>query len=165
MNAGTHGDVDATNEHRIARRAERMRGGRTTAESGRGQRCRRTAVLAASPRALHRSRTLVAAWLTAWEREELVPAATVIVDALVENVLAHTDSLPTVTAEIDGATVTIAVHDTARAPAVRREPPGADRIRVSGLAVVAAISRIWGSTPTATGKAVWAVLGPECRLV
>lgn len=130
----------------------------------REQRCHRTAVLAASPRASHRSRTLVAAWLTEWEREELVPAATVIVDALVENVLTHTDSAPTVTAEIDGTAVTIAVHDTARAPAMRREPAGAPHIRVSGLAVVAAVCRVWGTTPTATGKAVWAVLGPECDL-
>lgn len=35
---------------------------------------------------------------------------------------------------------------------------------VSGLAIVAALSRSWGSTPTANGKTVWAVLGSENRL-
>ncbi len=37
-------------------------------------------------------------------------------------------------------------------------------IDVSGLAIVDALSRAWGSTPTASGKTVWAIIGPENQL-
>ncbi|OBJ71977.1 sulfate transporter [Mycobacterium sp. 1274756.6] len=123
---------------------------------------RRTkATLPASTVALHRSRALVAEWLTGWAQEDLVPAAKIVVDVLVENVLAHTDSRPVVVAESDGETVTIAVQDHAVAPAVRREPPAGTKQCISGLGVVAALSRAWGSTPTGSGKTVWAVIGPD----
>jgi hypothetical protein len=65
--------------------------------------------------------------------------------------------------ETDGATATIAVSDESTAPAVRRLPP-ANGIDVSGLAIVEALSRAWGSTPTSSGKTVWAVIGPENQL-
>ncbi|CNJ97610.1 stas domain-containing protein [Mycobacterium tuberculosis] len=35
---------------------------------------------------------------------------------------------------------------------------------MSGLAIVDALSREWGSTPTSSGKTVWAVIGPENQL-
>lgn len=40
-------------------------------------------------------------------------------------------------------------------------PKGID---VSGLAIVAALSRAWGSSPTSSGKTVWAIIGPENQL-
>ena len=40
----------------------------------------------------------------------------------------------------------------------------AEGIDVSGLAIVSALSRAWGSTPTSSGKTVWAVIGPENQL-
>ncbi len=60
-----------------------------------------------------------------------------------------------------GETLTIAVEDNSHTPATRREHPGRGGDTVSGLAVVAALSRTWGSTPTSTGKTVRAVLDPE----
>jgi hypothetical protein len=65
--------------------------------------------------------------------------------------------------ETDGATATIAVSDDSTTPALRLPSPG-EGIDVSGLAIVDALSRAWGSTPTATGKTVWAVIGPENQL-
>ena len=37
-------------------------------------------------------------------------------------------------------------------------------IDTSGLAIVSALSRAWGSTPTSSGKTVWAVIGSENQL-
>lgn len=113
---------------------------------------------------LHRARRLVAEWLSEWSHHELIPAAKVIVDVLVENALRHTDSAPMVRLECTAQTVTIAVSDGSPTPAVRHEIPTEGTSRVSGLAVVAALSRTWGSTPTSDGKTVWVVLGPENQL-
>jgi anti-anti-sigma regulatory factor len=106
-----------------------------------------------------RSRQLVTEWLTAWAKPEFIPVAKMIVTVFVENVLAHTEGAPAVRAETDGCTVTVAVHDSSTMLAGRREESSVDR--VSGLAIVAAMSRKWGNSPTSTGKTVWAVLGPE----
>jgi hypothetical protein len=65
--------------------------------------------------------------------------------------------------ETDGATATIAVSDASGAPAARLDSP-TKGIDVSGLAIVEALSRAWGSTPTSSGKTVWAVIGPENQL-
>lgn len=113
---------------------------------------------------LRRARELVAQWLAGWSQHELIPAAKVIVDVLVENVLRHTDSAPVIRVECASQTVTVAVEDTSSAPAVRHEDATEGTSRVSGLAVVAALCRTWGSTPTPDGKAVWAVIGPENRI-
>ena len=45
-----------------------------------------------------------------------------------------------------------------------RLPSPKKGIDVSGLAIVDALSRAWGSTPTSSGKTVWAVIGPENQL-
>lgn len=133
--------------------------------SGGGSRRRRaSATLPATLAAPRRSRALVAEWLAMWSLDELIPAAKVIVDVLVTNVLRHTESSPILVAEATGSTITIAVQDASTAPAVRREAPGGGVKPVSGLAVVAALSRSWGSMPTPLGKTVWAVIGPENRL-
>ncbi|PQM46682.1 hypothetical protein C1Y40_03119 [Mycobacterium talmoniae] len=134
------------------------------ANSAEPHRRRASAELPATPASLHRSRKLVTEWLTTWSRAELIPAAKVIVDVLVENVLRHTDSSPVLVLETTGSTVTIAVQDASCTPAVRREMPTEGADGVSGLAVVAALSRNWASTPTPSGKTVWAVIGPENQL-
>ncbi|MBO0864580.1 MAG: STAS domain-containing protein [Mycobacterium sp.] len=113
---------------------------------------------------LRKARELVAEWLAAWSQVKLIPVATVIVNVFVENVLQHTESAPTLRLETNGRTVTVAVHDESSSPAVRHEDPLRGGDRVSGLAIVAAVSRAWGSTPTPSGKTVWAVVGPENRL-
>jgi hypothetical protein len=87
----------------------------------------------------------------------------VVVNVFVENVLEHTGSVPMMRIESDGATATIAVSDGSSASA-QRLPSPATGLDMSGLAIVAALSRAWGSTPTSSGKTVWAVIGPENQL-
>jgi anti-anti-sigma factor len=112
---------------------------------------------------LRESRRLVREWLTAWSQSKLIPVALVVVNVFVENVLEHTASVPAVRIEAQGDAATIAVSDASNAPAVRLPSPKKG-IDVSGLAIVDALSRTWGSTPTSFGKTVWAVIGPENQL-
>ncbi|ART73982.1 sulfate transporter [Mycobacterium dioxanotrophicus] len=125
---------------------------------------RARAQLPAVHSSLRRARQLAAEWLTNWSQAEIVPVAAIVVDVLVENVLEHTLSAPQLIVESRGDAVTVAVSDDSRAPAVRHEDPHRGGDTVSGLAVVAALARAWGSTPTSTGKTVWAVIGPENSL-
>jgi anti-anti-sigma factor len=124
---------------------------------------RADAQLAANLASLRESRRLVREWLTAWSRTSLIPVALVVVNVFVENVLEHTGSVPMMRIESDGVTATIAVSDDSNAPA-QRLPSPAKGLDMSGLAIVAALSRAWGSTPTSSGKTVWAVIGPENQL-
>jgi hypothetical protein len=119
--------------------------------------------LPADPASLKRSRDLVTERLTAWSHDDLIPVAKVIVTALVENVLAHTDSAPSVHVESNGVTVTVAVEDTSRAPPSVSEAR-CGRAPPSGLRIIAALCRTWGNLPTPAGKTVWAIVGPENRL-
>jgi hypothetical protein len=123
---------------------------------------RARADLPANLTSLHRAREFVTECLTAWSQADLIPVAKVVVTAFVENVLRHTDSPPAVRLETDGATVTVAVADAGRGSVVFHE--GKTNGGPSGLRVVAALSRMWGTAPTPVGKTVWAVMGPENRL-
>jgi hypothetical protein len=113
---------------------------------------------------LRYSRRLVHDWLTVWSLRELIPVAATVTTVFVENALVHTASAPVLILENSGDLVTIAVEDTSAAVPQRREDPllGADI--VSGLAIVAALCRRWGSSSTPNGKTVWAIIGPENRL-
>lgn len=124
---------------------------------------RADAQLPANLTSLRESRRLVREWLAEWSRPTFIPVALVVVNVFVENVLEHTGSIPAMRIETDGATATIAVSDESTAPA-QRLPSPAQGIDVSGLAIVDALSRAWGSTPTSSGKTVWAVIGPENQL-
>ncbi|MEB3982122.1 sulfate transporter [Mycobacterium sp. 663a-19] len=110
------------------------------------------------------ARAMVTDWLTKWDKGELIPTATTVATVFVENVLEHTDSTPALIVENYDDTVTVAVEDDSdRQPALHEDPDrGADI--VSGLAIVAALCRVWGSTPTSSGKTVWALVGRENRL-
>lgn len=119
--------------------------------------------LAANLTSLRESRQLAREWLTHWSKAGLIPVALVVVNVFIENVLEHTSSEPIIRIECEGQTATIAVSDDNAAPAVRLAAPPKG-IDVSGLAIVDALSRAWGSTPTASGKTVWAVIGPENQL-
>jgi anti-anti-sigma factor len=131
-----------------------------------GRRLRRRArtELPASLASLRRAREFVAEWLADWAHNELIPVATVVVNVFVENVLQHTAGGPVLVLESDGRAVTISVQDSSSTPAARHEDPYRGGERVSGLAIVASVCRAWGSTPTPSGKTVWAVVGPENRL-
>lgn len=132
-------------------------------QSGRRAVRRADAQLPADLTSLRESRRLVREWLTTWSQAKLIPVALVVVNVFVENVLEHTASLPVMRIEAQGTTATIAVSDASNTAAVRLPPP-TKGIDVSGLAIVDALSRTWGSTPTASGKTVWAVIGPENQL-
>lgn len=119
--------------------------------------------LPANLASLRESRQAVREWLTNWSKPGLIPVALVVVNVFIENVLEHTGSEPVIRIECEGPTATIAVYDDSRAPAIRLSSPSKG-IDVSGLAIVEALSRAWGSTPTSSGKAVWAVIGPENQL-
>ncbi|MCV7102589.1 STAS domain-containing protein [Mycobacterium palustre] len=121
------------------------------------------AELPANLTSLRESRRLVREWLTAWSQSALIPVALVVVNVFIENVLEHTGSVPLMRVETDGASATIAVSDDSTTPAVRLPSPEKG-IDVSGLAIVDALSRAWGSAPTSSGKTVWAVIGPENQL-
>ncbi|OBA59698.1 sulfate transporter [Mycobacterium sp. 1100029.7] len=124
---------------------------------------RADAELPANLTSLRESRRLIREWLTQWKQSGLIPVALVVVNVFVENVLEHTGSVPKMRIETDGVTATIAVSDESTSPAVRLPSPDKG-IDVSGLAIVDALSRAWGSTPTSSGKTVWAVIGPENQL-
>lgn len=113
---------------------------------------------------VRRSRELVSEWLTAWSRPDLVAVSKLAVTVFVENVLAHTDGAPSVRVESNGDLVTIAVEDGSSALATRREMSLRGGDDVSGLAIIAALCRTWGTAPTSSGKTVWAVIGPENQL-
>lgn len=118
----------------------------------------------ASPTSLREARRFTADCLTAWARSDMILVASTVVTVFVENVLAHTLSMPVVLLETVDDGVTVAVSDRDPRPAVRHEVSTTGAHTVSGLAVVTALSRAWGSSPTADGKTVWALLGPENRL-
>jgi anti-anti-sigma regulatory factor len=136
----------------------------TLSDDRRGARRRIRAELPATLASLRAARALVADCLSAWSQAELTPVAMVIVNVFVENVLQHTVSQPVVVVESGGTSVSISVRDDNVAPAVRHEDPYRGGDPVSGLAIVASVCRAWGSMPTSSGKAVWAVVGPENRL-
>jgi hypothetical protein len=110
------------------------------------------------------ARGMIEEWLTAWSVERLVPVASTVATVLVENVLEHTDGAPALRVESCENTVTVAVEDHSRQPAIRIEDSDCGADVVSGLSIVTALSRIWGSTPTSSGKTVWALLGSENEL-
>jgi hypothetical protein len=124
---------------------------------------RARAELPARLASLSRARELVTEWLTGWSQTDLIPVTKVVVTALVENVLQHTDCTPNVRLEYDGSAVTVAVEDASHLPAGPREDPKPYTVP-SGLHIVGALCRAWGNAPTSSGKTVWAVIGPENRL-
>jgi hypothetical protein len=110
------------------------------------------------------ARSSITNWLTAWDQDDMIPVACTVATIFVENVLAHTDSAPVLIVENYQDTVTVAVEDGSHLPAGRHEDGDRGAEIVSGLAIVAALCRAWGSTPTSSGKTVWALLGRENRL-
>ena len=78
--------------------------------------------------------------------------ATVIVNVFVENVLQHTACAPVVVIESDGTLVSISVRDDSVIPAARHEDPYRGGDPVSGLAIVASVSRAWGSMHTSSAR-------------
>jgi hypothetical protein len=59
--------------------------------------------------------------------------------------------------------VTVAVEDGSDQLPVGHEDARRGAEIVSGLAIVSALCRAWGATPTSSGKTVWAMVGREDR--
>lgn len=107
------------------------------------------------------ARALITEWLTRWEKPALIPTAATVATVFVENVLDHTDSAPVLIVEDFQDTVAVAVEDASDEQPIRHEDPDRGAETVSGLAIVSALCRAWHSSPTSSGKAVWAVVGPD----
>lgn len=113
---------------------------------------------------LGRARAVVTDWLTRWGSHQVVPVGATVATVFVENVLDHTDSAPVLIVESYRDAVTIAVEDCSDHLPGRHEHAFGGVEIVSGLAIVSALCRAWGSTPTASGKTVWALVGCENHL-
>jgi hypothetical protein len=83
---------------------------------------------------------------------------------LVENVIDHTDSAPVLIVESYRDAVTVAVEDGSDRLPERHEGASRGAELVSGLAIVSALCRAWGTIPTPTGKSVWGLVGRENQL-
>jgi hypothetical protein len=133
-------------------------------DRSRPTRRRARAELAPVYSSVRRSRRLVSDWLSVWSLDELIPVAATVTTVFIENALMYTVGGFGLLLENSGDRVTVAVEDASAALPQRHEDPllGADV--VSGLAIVAALCRRWGSSSTPNGKTVWAIIGPENRL-
>jgi hypothetical protein len=120
--------------------------------------------LPASSGGMHVARAIVADCLHSWDKRQLIPVAATVATVFVENVLAHTDSAPVLIVESYHDTVTIAVEDRSHQSATRHEDPERGAQALSGLSIVAALCRAWGSAPTPSGKTVWALIDLEDEL-
>lgn len=125
---------------------------------------RARAELSRSSSSIDLARGVVADWLTSWDVREVIAVAATVATVFVENVLDHTESAPVLIVESYEDTVTVAVEDKSSHLPGRHEDIGRGAHIVSGLAIVAAVSRRWGATPTSSGKTVWALVGRENQL-
>ncbi len=130
-----------------------------SADGLRRYRRRVRAELPATNTSIHRCRQLVAQWLTAWSRVDFIHAVSIVATELLEMAVADTNSTLSLRMETDGSTVAVAVQHIEMTPTARES---ADE-NVSGLDLVAANCRVWGTYTSAAGNTVWAVVGPENR--
>jgi anti-anti-sigma factor len=120
--------------------------------------------LARNISSLDTARGVIADWLTQWDVPGAIPAAATVATVFVENVLDHTESAPVLIVESHRDSVTVAVEDGSFHLPGRHEDADRGADIVSGLAIVSALCRAWGATPTTSGKTVWGSLGRENRL-
>jgi hypothetical protein len=130
------------------------------ADAARRYRRRVRAVLPAVKSSTAQCRRLTAQWLEKWARTDFSHAVSIVATELVEIALADTDSPLVLRLETDGSTITVAVQHSGSAKTVRRESLGD---QITGMDLIAASCRVWGSHTSATSTTVWVVLGPENR--
>jgi hypothetical protein len=101
-----------------------------------------------------------------WGIVSMIEDASAVATELIENVVQHTESPAELRLELRKGILSVAVSDRDPRPAILREA-ASELMPSAGLAIVARVARVWGCTPTATGKIVWAVLrvGPDLRSV
>jgi hypothetical protein len=130
------------------------------ADEQRRYRRRASASLPALKSSIHRSRELTAQWLTTWWRPDFIHAVSAVATEMVELALANADSALSLRVELDGSTVAVAVQHV---DVVKTRLRQSLDDTVSGLDLVAANCRVWGSYTSAVGNTIWAVVGPENR--
>ncbi|GHA08231.1 MULTISPECIES: ATP-binding protein [Streptomyces] len=111
------------------------------------------------PESARRARLLIASALSAWAIEELVDAATLVVDELLTNTIEHTRCRASriTIRRLTEDRVRIGVSDTCRdLPDMRQPGSGAESGR--GLVLVDALCDRWGYDQHRTWKVVWAEL-------
>ncbi|QYL16049.1 STAS domain-containing protein [Mycolicibacterium pallens] len=127
------------------------------------ERRRARIVLTPDSHGVHLSRQLVSECMQDWARPEVIPAAKVVVSALVENAALHAGGATAVRLEMRDDVLTVAVEDSSTiAPAILERFPCTEKL--SSLKIIDAICRTWGCSPTTTGKVVWCAIGPENTL-
>jgi anti-sigma regulatory factor (Ser/Thr protein kinase) len=82
----------------------------------------------------------------------------IVAGELVANAVLHARTECRLTVQRDARGLTIAVQDHRRGWRKRRPSIDATNLRGLGLFVVDRVSRSWGTSPTADGKRVWALL-------
>lgn len=123
-----------------------------------------TYTLQPRPTAVRRARRQVAVTCDRWDCAKLADDAAAVADELVSNAIRDADTALTLRLELRRGLLTVAVtDDIPQAPAFRgsnlHDDPQADGF---GLAIVTALAKGWGSSPTTSGgKTVWAVLGTD----
>ena len=120
--------------------------------------------LARNISSLDTARSVIADWLTRWDVPEAIAVAATVATVFVENVLDHTESAPALIVESYQNSVTVAVEDGNSHLPGRHEDADRGADMVSGLAIVSALCRVWGATPTTSGKTVWGSVGRENQL-
>ncbi|MFC3384285.1 ATP-binding protein [Couchioplanes azureus] len=119
-----------------------------------------------SARAPARARAAVTDACAAWQLPELHDRARMVVSELVSNAVQHAGTAITVILSRRGSGMHLAVGD---------DDPGLPRLcdtfpapldvlpyqRGLELHIVHAAATLWGATPTASGKVVWATVGPR----
>jgi hypothetical protein len=133
------------------------------ADAARRYRRRERAVLPAMKTSTAQCRQFTTQWLAAWARTDFSHAVSIVATELVEIALADADGPVVLRLETDGSTITVAVQHSgpAKAKTVRRKSHGG---KITGMDLIAANCRVWGTHTSATGTTVWVVLGPENRV-
>jgi anti-sigma regulatory factor (Ser/Thr protein kinase) len=101
-----------------------------------------------------KARHFVGETMQAWDCDDVIPDAELLVSELVTNAVLHARSASRVTIERQGATLRISVFDTSPTrPRLRNYGPEA--VTGRGLLLVDRISDRWGVEQVPTGKTVW----------
>lgn len=112
------------------------------------------------PESAAAARRLVRTALAAWNLEDQIDAATVIITELVSNAVNHS-RLPSIRVIVSRPTeyrVRLGVVDRSKVIPMMRTDSNGDQIRGRGLLLVDALTDLWGTDLYHWGKQVWGEL-------
>jgi anti-sigma regulatory factor (Ser/Thr protein kinase) len=101
--------------------------------------------------------------MRAWEFDDSISDAELLVSELVTNAVLHARSETEVTIEREGSTVRVSVHDTSSARPRLREL-GPESVTGRGLLLVDRIAHRWGFDAEPDGKSVWFEIDGRARV-